>query len=429
MEISNLTQPILTADHGFVNTQTEIAPNATSSGQTSSLTSPVSDTFSITQSHISVARAVMAQQIDLALEIQSPTVYTPELITDRQQHVDSLVNKVLQKIHDEQLIDDAHEHKHETDDDHVDNIKNIQLNVEQGFQKSVSIMNQMGIMNDSVNQEIDHTQSQVNQAINNIALNASSATFNSASATQESSTSLQLTTQEGDVITINLSRSQSASSANLQNSSGSLIYTSSQSKSHLSIHIQGDLSEKESHSIKEVIQKVNNLAEKLFNGEMTDAMQQLSELDINTKQLSSLALSMSNNISYEAVSTYTQVSNMTGSSVALTDQPPLPAQPVSELALTPGSVNTTNSNLPTVNQTPPQADKPASMFAVDMAAQTTDIMQTANHSHNFENTAMEIHKLFDQLADLFSFENNHHKAKDFISDLFHDLVERLEDDD
>ncbi len=434
MDVSYLTQSASVSPGMLSHTSAETGLDTTS-GQTSPLSAPSTDTLSITQSNIAVARLIMTQQVDIALNINSATSVNPVLDSDSEHHVDNMVNKVLNKIHDEGHSN----HHHESDEEHhAKTVKSVQLSVNQGFEQSVLVMNQLNIMDSSVASDVAQTQSQVNRAIDQVSMSTSAMSLNSAGATRELSTSLQVTTQDGDVVTIDLSRSQSLAAGSFQDANGSVVYASSASETQLNISIQGDLSEKESRSIRQVIESVNKLAEKLFNGETGDAMEKLGELDINTKQLSSLALSMSSNISYQAVSAYTQVSQMTVSSTPLNTSPVNSIQPsssVSTSTASPGSSSSTNtvadSTVPAINQAPTQFTKPASMVAVDVAVDASELLQQASLSNSFDNPTMEVEKLFDQLTELLSFEHGHrsNRAQHFVKDLFHDLVQQLTKDD
>ena len=436
MEISSLTQSALTSP-GLLTPKSAETEFDTTGGPTSPLNQSISESLSITQNNIFIAREVMTQQMDIALEIKSPTSFIGERSIDSEHHIDDLVNKVINKIHDEISSDDGHEH----DEHHqAQTVKSVQFNVNQAFEQSVQVLSQLDIMNTAVASDIAQTQSQVNRAIDQVSMSTQSMSLSSESATRELSTSLQLTTQDGDIITIDLTRSQSLAAGSLQDASGSLIYASSASETQLSISIQGDLSEKESHAIKEVIEDINKLAEKMFNGEMSDAMEKLSELDINTKQLSGLALSMSSNISYQAVSAYSQVSQMTVSSSNYPAPASIPAAPTSS---TPAAVadslrgsdivtdSVADTPAPTTSQPTVQLTKPASMVAVDVAIETADVVQLAYASNSFDDPFSGVDKLFDQLAELFSFEHDNRKdeTKHFIKDLFHDLVQELKKDD
>lgn len=435
MEISQLTQSVLNNPGLLTPKSTETELDATD-GSTNPLNAPITDSLSITQSNISVAREIMVQQVDIALEINSPRNFNPEKNIGRDHHINDLVNKVLHKIHDESSSNDGHE---SDDHHHAETVKSVQFNVNQAFEQSVQVMNKLNIMDSSVASDVAQTQSLVNRAIDQVSMSTESTSLNSSSATRELSTSFQLTTQQGDTITIDLTRSQSLAAGSFQDSSGSLVYASSASETQLNINISGDLNEKESHAIKEVIEDINKLAEKLFNGEMSGAMEKLSELDINTKQLSGLALSMSSNISYEAVSAYSQVSRMTVSSSSTSTQTPDTVQALSSSSSTATldvSTSTSiaaNSNAPGKNEPLAQLTKPASMVAVDVAAETTDIIQLATLSNSFNEPLNDVEMLFDQLAELISVEHGHteNRTKNFIKDLFHDLVQQLkmEDDD
>lgn len=455
MEVSNLIQPIY-ASTGYQASQDGKGLMSSDLGQKHTHVSAAeTDILSMTQSHLAVARQVMTQQVNIALEIDSSTTANLGFNDSHDYDSSKLVNNVLQKVHN----DSESSHSQLSDDDHHQEVvKSVQVNVESGFQQSRVILNQIGIMNDSVASEVDQTESQVNQAIDQIAASAGETTMpgttmnfsseasslNAATANREINTSLQITTQEGDVVTINLSKNQSLSSGSYQDSNGSVMYAGLSSESQLSIKIEGELSNREGNSIRKIVERVSQLAEKLFNGETADAMEKLSALNINSRQLSGIALNMSSNISYSAVSAYQQVSQMTVTS-------PIPLAPgdlslktpdnLRQPALTSTSTTPVHNTLKTGNDSTVTAEKnpdvqhqmtpppkAASLIAVDLAVETAGLVAEVRESDSFENPFREVHKLFDQLADLLAFNRTdiNENTKEFIKELFHDMVDRFE---
>ena len=131
------------------------------------------------------------------------------------------------------------------------------------------------------------------------------------SASRELDSTLQLTTAEGDTVTVNLSRNQTVTAGRASNADGEAGFAGSASGTQISIRIEGELNEEESEAIEEVIEDVAKLAARLYSGEVTSAFARLQKLDVDAEQLTGIALSLSSRYAYTAVSTYTGVSATT----------------------------------------------------------------------------------------------------------------------
>lgn len=72
--------------------------------------------------------------------------------------------------------------------------------------------------------------------------------------------------------------------------------------------------------------------------------------------------------------------------------------------------------------------EPAGSTVVQIAGETTAVVSEAVASNMFENPFNEIRKLFAQIADMFTFEHSDitDDHKDFVSELFEDIVDKLE---
>lgn len=380
----------------------------------------VSDTLTIASTNIVVARQVLTQQIDIALNIntQTPLLSYPD-DSSKQLSTDAfgqnLANKVVQKFQDDHSVKKDHDHHH--DHDHHKNVaKTVSMQVSQGFQQATAVINQLGIYNVAVADDVAQSRAQVDQAIDQQAARLTSVTDTAAavatSTKRELSTSLQITTKDGDVVTIDLTRSQELTAAAASSDNSSLAYVGASSSTQIDFTVQGDLSKKERESIGKVIEQVSELAKKVFNGKTGAAMERLSQFKINTRQLTGVALSMSSSITQQAVAVYAQVSRITVDSVS-------------------GSTQDVSTEK-TVGQ-PPLAvapQEPVADTATQVVEDAAEVVNGASSSGSFENPFKAISQLFEQIADLLSFDDHHisDSHKDFVKALFDEVVDKLEHD-
>ena len=429
MQVTNFAQPnpgvqVTAATNTAVNGNTE---------QLSNSVTPVSDRLSITSNKITLARQVVTQQIDIALQIKSPVNYSKHAGDDDDDQVDQLVNKVVQKIHDEKSA----KAEDSSDDHHSAAVRSVRIKVAQGFENAVAVLSRSGNVDGPVANDVEQVRSRVDAAIDQVAgqsavggaetpaANVETTTLNMVSAQRDLSSSLQLTTRDGDVVTVNLSRSQALTAGSATGPGGSLFYAGAASSSLINVSVQGDLSEKENESIRKVVESINKLAEKMFSGNTGAAMEKLGELKINTEYLAGMSLSMSSSISYQAVSAYSQVSRLPDESA--------PAVQVSTAPSTPPAVNTANSVAapevtPVVNQSATPVVDAVGASAVPVVAEAATVVNDAVASDAFADPFGSVINMFAQISDMFSsirgdVSNDH---KDFVNELFKGIVDKSE---
>lgn len=412
---------------------TQASNNST---QITSSSAPSADTLTITSSKSIIVQQVITQQVEIALQINSPAASTNKHDHDEDDDsaLDHLASKVKQKIHDEKT---SHSKGMPDEDSHAAAVKTVSMQVEQGFKKAETVLNKFGIMDDSAANNVEQARSLINQVIEQEVATTSVETsmVNAANATRELSSALQVTTRDGDIVTINISQSQSLEAASAVSNNSSLAYAGASSSLQLNVSIQGELSEKERESINKVVERVNEIAEKLFSGKTGAAMKKLSEFEINTQQLADMSLNMSSKISYAAVSAYTQVSRITSDTTA--NSTSLSQAAVVANSSSPSVSNTdTNQNVADVNaseQTPPVQTLPSesvTLTGMQAVHETAEVVNEVSQSDVFENPHKEIRKLFTMIADMFSFE--HHNIKDeqkhFVKELFRNIMDSFETD-
>ncbi len=407
------------------------------------VTAPVSDTISLTSDNILIARQVITQQISIALQLDTSSTTDTGVNNSHEQHRKHLVNNVLDKIHQH---NDSHHIKR--DEHHLsDNARSVRSKVEHGFQQARSILNRIAVMSDSIAREVDQTESQLMRVIdqientfsnadvmNNMTAVTDSSLLNSTSVAREVNTSLQLTTQQGDVVTIHFNKSQSLTTGSFEGSGGYLMYADSMSESLLSISIEGDLSDREYNAILKVVKKVGQLADSLFNGESVDAIGKLSDLNINSRQLSSLTLDMSSQFSSSAVTAYNEVSNMVVTPIKepilTTVDNMLPVVDMREDA-SQGTSDVIAAPLTSDYVPAEPASRPvlaASQVVVAMLNDISNVVAQLNSSNSFENPFKEARKIFDHMADLYTLDRQDitDNSKEFIKELFSNMLERFD---
>lgn len=134
------------------------------------------------------------------------------------------------------------------------------------------------------------------------------------------SSSLSITTNDGDKVTINFAeamayqRSEAAAIYGADDGEGNQVagaaYQMSESRYHasgFSFSVEGELDEDEKAAIAELVQDVSELADEFFNGDLDKAFEQAQELGYDDSELSGFALNMTQVETVSVAAAYQQV--------------------------------------------------------------------------------------------------------------------------
>ncbi len=123
--------------------------------------------------------------------------------------------------------------------------------------------------------------------------------------------SLELTTQEGDKVTVTFdraSRYEASIGASADRSGAAAAFSISRSeRSDYQFSIEGDLNDEELAAIEHLVKDVNEIASDFFGGDIQAAFAQAAEFEMDASQLAGMALHMSRSEQYSAVQAYQQV--------------------------------------------------------------------------------------------------------------------------
>lgn len=438
MESVNNSQPVLLSGNtqnisarqsittGAENSPGDITKSA--SEQPSSTAS--SDSISLSKSV--VVEQIVTQQVEVALQIN--TSDRQRLPVANRTPLNDLIGKVSAKIDDDVSARNAMDSNHESlENHHATVVKDVNVRVEQGIQKATTILNQLGVMDESTQEQVSRARQQMSAAVEKsiaqLALQSNDVAVETAVAsgvegTRKLKSALQVATSDGDIVTIELSRSQLASVGYAESENAIAAFADHTSSSQLSVAVQGDLNKKESEAIREVVKRVNRMAEKLFNGKIEAAMEKMNELNIDSRQLASMSLSMSSSITYTAVNAYAEVSSIPLESGVSDSVLGADSNPAEESVVSSG-----------VNQDVQLSRQQSQSLSVEISAVdvTREIAEEASEivdSDVFENPFRDIRRLFASIADSFQQANsyrvsdNHHS---YIKELFDNVLEVVHD--
>lgn len=205
--------------------------------------------------------------------------------------------------------------------------------VEDGFAQARQELQDMGQMNDELEQGIGKSYDAIQNGLAKLEQSLFGETepvggmmagmvagASEVSYSLDRSSSLSITTNDGDKVTINFAeamgyqRSESAAMYAAQDGEGNGVagasYQMRESSYHavgFSFSVEGELDEDEKAAIADLVKDVSKLADEFFNGDLDKAFAQASELGYDESELQGFALNMSRVETVSVAAAYQQV--------------------------------------------------------------------------------------------------------------------------
>lgn len=132
---------------------------------------------------------------------------------------------------------------------------------------------------------------------------------------QSRQTSIEITTRDGDKVTINLSSSSSYQSgfnySDVQSKNSREIqittYESKQSAMQYQFSVDGHLDSEERKAIEDLVQNISQVADEIYQGDIKSAFKQAASLEYDTNELQSYAFDISQSRSRQYTAAYEEV--------------------------------------------------------------------------------------------------------------------------
>jgi len=146
--------------------------------------------------------------------------------------------------------------------------------------------------------------------VNNID-SASSASYSSYDFQRQQSFEFELTTQDGDRVTISANSFAQVALASEQAQSGGVSYSAvsfeSSSEQEFALAVQGDLSKDELAAINQLLEQVVDLAGDFYSGDIGSAFAKAMELGYDSQQIAEFSLDLSQTTQTKAVAAYQEL--------------------------------------------------------------------------------------------------------------------------
>jgi len=188
-------------------------------------------------------------------------------------------------------------------------ISKARAGVEQGFKEAGEILKSLGALEGKVKDDFDQTYSLLQERFDGLSNTApgsndistvSSAAIQEASlsraVTRNISSSIEITTQDGDTVKIDLFSNLNAQSQQTvskdENGSSISRSTSITLNSGISYQVVGELDEDEQKAIGELLEDVEKISQKFFDGNIQKAFEKATELKIDSEELSNFSIDL-----------------------------------------------------------------------------------------------------------------------------------------
>ncbi|MCP4597861.1 DUF5610 domain-containing protein [Neptuniibacter sp.] len=194
--------------------------------------------------------------------------------------------------------------------------------VQKGFDEATKILEDLNMLTPDIQTTIDQTHDLTFEALAGLAPNPNSETAPSRQVSisaaerysKAESFSLDVMTKEGDKVSIrfNSEASQTKSLGAYSDGDSSAVSYGIErnASSNYRFSVEGDLNEDELEALQSLIQDINLIAEDFYSGDVQEAFEQATELEMDKSQLMNLNVTMTQSASYSAVTAYEQVQQM-----------------------------------------------------------------------------------------------------------------------
>ncbi len=226
----------------------------------------------------------------------------------------------------------------EDDEQRSELLQQAREGVEAGLSEARDILDSLGVLSGNVADNINRTEELLNTGLaqlvdgqpvdlgivgnrdeHEVVANSDSAAFLVANESRRQS-SLEIETSEGDLINISISSSTSISAIQFQsaNADGQLqgsAYNSSASFS-ASYTVSGDLNDQEKDAISDLLERIDKVTDRFFDGNVQAAFAQASKLEIGSEQLAGFALNLEHSSTTAVAAAYQQTAGSDASAPA-----------------------------------------------------------------------------------------------------------------
>lgn len=220
--------------------------------------------------------------------------YSPEAVADR---VLGFVHGALAGVEDAEL--------------RAQRLEQALAGVEQGLAEARDALAGLGVQAGAITDDIDRTEALIREGLSRLAEPApvgSVSGFQSLEVRTQQSSAIEITTRDGDRVTIHLSQAsrEYRGTAHAENAGGSAFRLEAESSrsASLSFQVEGSLDADERKAIDSLLHRLDRISDRFFEGDVRGALGRIGKLELDTRELAGFSLDLSASASVQAVSAY-----------------------------------------------------------------------------------------------------------------------------
>ena len=236
--------------------------------------------------------------------------YTPEKVADRiVGFIQSIVGQEPDEGKRSELLEQA------------------RAGIEKGFAEARDILDRLGVLKGNVADSVNRTYELIQSGLDRLAskgsdensdgaenkqdpdvVAATQAGFVAASYSTNQTTSLIVNTQDGDRVTIDISKQATTSRTEVAGSTGDAGFNSIQASREASVSfsfsVEGNLDKDEQKAIDKLIKRIDKVSDRFFDGKVQSAFDKAAKIKFDSEELADYSLSLSSTQTYRAVAAY-----------------------------------------------------------------------------------------------------------------------------
>ena len=184
--------------------------------------------------------------------------------------------------------------------------------VQQGLDQAREILDGLGVLGGQVAEGVDRTEALLREGLDGMrqpaAQTSVSQMLESARYQESRRLALEITTRDGDTVTIHVERDSARSRMDYaerdEDGSRRVAMAERHERAHLSYQVEGELDAGEQKAVDHLLKRVDGLADRFYEGQTQAAFKQAMNLNVDSDELTGFSLSLRHSQSYQAVSAY-----------------------------------------------------------------------------------------------------------------------------
>lgn len=190
-------------------------------------------------------------------------------------------------------------------------LEQARAGIEQGLAEAREALAGPGVESGAISDDIDRTEALIREGLAGLAGTAPAGSvsgFQSLEVRTQQRSALEITTRDGDRVTIHLSQAsrEYRSAAQAENAGGSAFRLEAESSrsASLSFQVEGSLDADERKAIDSLLRRIDKVSDRFFEGDIQGALRRIGRLELDTRELAGFSLDLNASTSVQAVNAY-----------------------------------------------------------------------------------------------------------------------------